>query len=361
MRTLIAGGGTGGHLTPALAVAQALRHADPEGDVLLVGRRGGVAERLVTGAGLRLETLDVSGVDASSPLSIGRAAARLPAAVITALGLVRRYRPDVVVGTAGYVCVPVIMAARLARVPFVLLEQNAHPGRAIRMLSRRAHVVASSYTETERHLPGVRVVETGNPVRPEVSRGAPAPLRDRCGHILVMGGSQGARRINDALAGCIRDLLEEFPELTVTHQCGALDAEWAVPAAAGLAEGLRERYRVSPFIDDVAAALREADLVVMRAGGSSLAECSALGRPMILVPYPHAGAHQADNAAPYVTAGAAVLIDDAQCTPERLESELEAVLADTARWRAMAAASAAAGRPDATTRVVELVREVAGG
>ncbi|MFN2569398.1 MAG: glycosyltransferase, partial [Candidatus Dormibacteria bacterium] len=191
MRTLIAGGGTGGHLTPALAVAQALRRADPDGEVLLVGWRGGVAERLVHGAGLRLETLDVSGVDVSSPLSIGRAAARLPAAVVAALRMVRRFRPDVVVGTAGYVCVPVVIAARLLRVPFVLLEQNAHPGRAIRILSRRANLVASSFAETARHLPGVRVVDTGNPVRPEVARDAPAPLRDRCRHILVMGGSQG--------------------------------------------------------------------------------------------------------------------------------------------------------------------------
>jgi len=357
---LIAGGGTGGHLTPALAVALALRHADPGAEVLLVGRRGGVAERLVTGAGLRLETLDVSGVDAGSLVSIGRAATRLPAAVVTALRLVRRYRPDVVVGTAGYVCVPVIMAARLAGVPFVLLEQNAYPGRAVRMLSRRARVVASSFAETAQHLPGVRIVETGNPVRPEVSRDAPAPLRDRCRHILVMGGSQGARRLNDAVAGCVRDLLEEFDELTITHQCGALDAEWAVPAAAGLAEGPRERYRVSPFIEDVAAALREADLVVMRAGGSSLAECSALGRPMILVPYPYAGGHQAHNAAPYVRGGAAVLVLDEECSAVRLRSEVTGLLGDVERWRGMTRASAAMGRPDAADRVVDLIREVVG-
>ncbi|MFN2569149.1 MAG: glycosyltransferase, partial [Candidatus Dormibacteria bacterium] len=287
--------------------------------------------------------------------------ARLPAAVVAALRMLRRFRPDVVVGTAGYVCVPVIIAARLFRVPFVLLEQNAHPGRAIRILSRRANLVASSFAETARHLPGVRVVDTGNPVRPEVARDAPAPLRDRCRHILVMGGSQGARRLNDAVAGLIRELLGEFPELAVTHQCGALDAEWAVPAAAALAAEVRGRYTVSPFIDDVAGAIREADLVVMRAGGSSLAECSALGRPMILVPYPHAGGHQAHNAEPYVRGGAALLIRDEECSAVRLGAEISRLVGDVGRWRTMAEASAGMGRPDAAERVVALLGEAVRG
>ena len=192
MRVLIAGGGTGGHLTPALALAQTLRGADPGGSVVVVGRRGGVAERLVTEAGLQLETLAISGVDASNPRSVARAFAQLPAATLEARRLVRRLQPDVVVGAGGYVCVPVVMAARSQHVPVVLLEQNAYPGRATRLLARRAECVAASFAETASLLHGVRVVHTGNPIRPEVRALAPAPQRDSCRHVLVTGGSHDA-------------------------------------------------------------------------------------------------------------------------------------------------------------------------
>jgi UDP-N-acetylglucosamine--N-acetylmuramyl-(pentapeptide) pyrophosphoryl-undecaprenol N-acetylglucosamine transferase len=186
-----------------------------------------------------------------------------------------------------------------------------------------------------------------------------APLHERCEHVLVMGGSQGARRLNDAVAGSIRELLAQHPGLRVTHQCGARDAEWAVPVRAGLPDEMRERYAVAPFFDDVGERIRDADLVVMRAGGSSLAEVTVLGRPMVLVPYPYAGAHQADNARPYVDAGAATLIPDEECGAERLRSEISRVVDDPALWRRMAEASRAAGRPDADGAVVALIREAA--
>jgi UDP-N-acetylglucosamine--N-acetylmuramyl-(pentapeptide) pyrophosphoryl-undecaprenol N-acetylglucosamine transferase len=336
-----------------------LRRADPGGEVLLVGRRGGLEETLVPSSGLRLETLSVRGIDLGSPWRLPGVAVRISRATLQARRIVRRFRPDVVVGAAGYVSVPVVAAALLRRIPVVLLEQNAHPGRTTRLFAKRARVVAASFAETAALLPGARVVHTGNPVRPEVKAQAGAPLHARCEHLLVMGGSQGARRINDALAGCIRELLQDHPELRVIHQCGARDAEWAVPARAGLPEELRERYTVSAFFDDIAERIGDADLVVMRAGGSSLAETAVLGRPMILVPYPHAGAHQVDNAMPYVHAGAALLIPDEECGAERLRSDVERIVEDPERWRRMAEASRAAGRPDADDAVVELIREAA--
>jgi UDP-N-acetylglucosamine--N-acetylmuramyl-(pentapeptide) pyrophosphoryl-undecaprenol N-acetylglucosamine transferase len=356
---LIAGGGTGGHLTPALAVAQALRRADPAGEVMLAGRRGGLEERMVPAAGLPLVTLAVRGVDSSRPLSAALALGRLPAAVMAARRVLREFAADVVVGAAGYVCVPVVLAARSLGVPVVLMEQNAVPGRAVRLLAGRARAVAASFAETAERLPGARVVHTGNPVREEVSAAAGAPLRDACEHLLVMGGSQGAQRINRALGGCLPGLLSEHPRLRVTHQCGARDAAWAEELAASLPGPLRGRYTVAPFFDDLAARVRDADLVVMRAGGSSLAEVSVLGRPMLLVPYPHARAHQVDNALPYVRRGAARMLADEDCDPPRLRAEVEAIAGDPPGWRAMAAASAAAGRPDAARRVVELLAEVA--
>lgn len=355
MRTLIAGGGTGGHLTPVLALAQELRSADPAGDVLIVGRHGGVAEGLVTAAGFRLETLRISGLDVSNAVSVARFAALLPNAIRAARRIIRDFGADVVVGGAGYVSVPVVLAARSLRVPVALLEQNAVPGRATRLLARRGTLVAAAFAQTAARLPDARVVHTGNPIRAEVLA---TPLRDlgeRCERILVMGGSQGARQINRAVAGCIASLLTQHRSLRVTHQTGALDAVEIEAAAAALPADLRDRWTLTPFIHDVGAAIAAADLVLMRAGGSSVAECAALGRPMILVPYQYAGDHQRFNAAPYVEAGAARVIADEECDPGRVAAELTALIDDPPTWRAMAAASGGLGRRDAAARVVELL------
>ena len=358
VRTLIAGGGTGGHLTPALAVAEELRAADPGGAVLLVGRRGGVAEPLVARAGVPLETLRIGGLNLARPGSLAGFALRLPRAVAEARRLIRRFGPDVVVGAAGYVSVPVVLAARREHVPVLLLEQNAVPGRATRLLARGAAGVAVSFPVTARRLGGRGVEVTGNPVRREFRDDAP-PLGDRPRRLLVWGGSQGARRINRALCDCAPRLLHDHPELELTHQCGRLDEAEVVALRASLDPELQRRWEVAPFFTDVAARVGAADLVVMRAGGSSLAEVSALGRPMILVPYPHAGDHQRHNAAPYVEAGAALLLPDAECDGERLRGTVEAVLGDPGRWREMAARSRALGRPEATAKVVAMSRRLA--
>ncbi|MHB8488877.1 MAG: UDP-N-acetylglucosamine--N-acetylmuramyl-(pentapeptide) pyrophosphoryl-undecaprenol N-acetylglucosamine transferase [Candidatus Dormibacteria bacterium] len=347
-------------MTPALAVALALRNDRPDDEVAVVGRRDGVAERLVVAAGLPLETLEISGVDVGSAAGVARATTQLTRATIAARRLLRRMQPDVVVGAGGYVSVPVVVAALAQRVPVVLLEQNAIPGRATRMLARRAKVVAASFAETAGHLPHARVVHTGNPIRAELRGLATRPLGDRLRSILVTGGSQGARRLNRAVAGCMVDLLSRDPELSIVHQCGSLDYEAVERAAAALPPHLAARYTARAFFDDMAARIAHSDLVVMRAGGSSIAECTALGRPMIVVPYPHAGGHQRHNAAPYVAAGAALLIDDAECTPERLGAEISALVADPPRWRTMAEASLLMGLPDATDSVIALIVEAAG-
>jgi UDP-N-acetylglucosamine--N-acetylmuramyl-(pentapeptide) pyrophosphoryl-undecaprenol N-acetylglucosamine transferase len=341
-----------------MAVAQALRESDAAAAVLLVGRRGGIEETLVPAAGLDLETLDVRGIDTTRPLGMVGTMLRLPRAVARARRIIHRFAPDIVVGAAGYVCVPVVLAARSQRVPVVLMEQNALPGRAVRRLAKRSQAVAVSFAGTKQLLPGARVVHTGNPVRPEVIAALPAPRRERCGHLLIMGGSQGARRINDAVAGGIHHLLEANPELVVTHSCGTRDADWSIPVRAGLPEEMRERYTVAAWFDDIAERIRDADLVLMRAGGSSLAEVSVLGRAMILVPYPYAGAHQNANASAYVEAGAAVLVPDEELSAVRLREEVERLLHDEARWRAMSDASVRSGVPDATDRVIALLHDV---
>ena len=338
-----------------LATAQALRAADPDGEVTVVGRAGGVAERLVADGGFRLETLRVSGVDAAMPGTIIRALAQLPSSTMAAHALLRSHDPDVVVGGGGYVCLPVVAAARARRLPTVLLEQNALPGRTTRLLARRARVVATSYEETARHLHGARTVLTGNPIRRDVREFVGAPLGARCTRILVTGGSQGAHRINVAVAGCVPTLLEHDPAVVVTHQCGVRDVDDMRAVASALPEQLRDRYRVGAFFDNLGGLMAESDLVVMRAGGSSLAECSALGRPMILVPYPHVRGHQRHNAAPYERAGAATVIEDEECTASVLQWTILGVLRDPDLWRRMAEASRCMGRPDAADRVARLI------
>ena len=312
---------------------------------------------LVPAAGLPLTTLPVRGIDVSRPWLTARAMARLPLNVAQARRIVHRFAPDVVVGAAGYVCVPVVLAARSLRLPVVLLEQNAYPGRAVRRLARGAHAVAASFATTAVMLPRARVVHTGNPLRAEILAALPAPLAERPTHLLVMGGSQGARRINDAMASAVRSLLESHEELRITHACGMRDADWAIPVRAGLPEGMRERYEVAAFFDDIAERIAASDVVLMRAGGSSIAEVTALGRPMILVPYPYAGGHQRYNAEPVVDAGAARLVPDEELSSARLREEVESLLGDVATWRRMAGASRAAGRPDAAQRVIALLHE----
>jgi UDP-N-acetylglucosamine--N-acetylmuramyl-(pentapeptide) pyrophosphoryl-undecaprenol N-acetylglucosamine transferase len=332
--------------------------SEPDAAVLMVGRRGGVAERLVAAAGIPLETLDIHGLNLRRPATLAAFGVRLPGAVSRAQRLITEFAPDVVVGAAGYVSVPVVLAARREGVPVLLLEQNADPGRATRMLAHRAEAVALSLPGRGRPLACPRVEVTGNPVRREFRGGAPA-LPDRCTRLLVWGGSQGAQRINRALVDCIAGLLATHAELEVTHQCGGHGEAEARQAREALAPELRGRFEVSPFFADAARRVAGADLVVMRAGGSSLAEVSALGRPMILVPYPHAHAHQRHNAAPYVAAGAARLVPDAELDGARLRAEVEAVLHRPELWRTMAASSRALGRPEAAARVAAILRELA--
>ncbi len=324
-----------------------------------MGRDGGVAEGLVTAAGFRLETLRISGLDVGNAASVARFAVLLPAAIRAARRIIREFGADVVVGGAGYVSVPVVLAARSLRVPVALLEQNAVPGRATRLLARRGTLVAAAFAQTAADLPAARVVDTGNPIRAEVLATPLRSLGDRCERVLVMGGSQGARRINRAVAGSVATLLSRYPRLRITHQTGVLDEAEMAEAASRLPEVLRERWVLAPFIREVGAAIVASDLVLMRAGGSSLAECAALGRPMILVPYQYAGDHQRFNAAPYVEAGAARLIPDEECDQDRVAGELGSLIDDPHTWLTMAEASGRLGRRDAAARVVELLSRLA--
>ena len=343
---VIAGGGTGGHLYPGLALADAL--ADRGLAVGFVGTAGGIEARVVPGAGYPLHLLvgqQLRGGGVGRAVAGGVAALR---GVVSGLALLRTLRPKLVVGVGGYASVAVVLAGWMRRLPTVLLEQNVVPGAATRLLARVAREVCLGFAEAAPYLPYARTVHTGNPLRASVLRATPGPRAPGVG-LLVFGGSAGAHRLNEAVLAAM-PALRASAQLRITHQTGAADLE---RVRAGYA-ALGVTARVDPFIDDMGAAYGAADLVVSRAGAMSCAELTARGLPAILVPYPFAADdHQRLNAEVLAHAGAAEVVLDRGLTGDRLAATLRALLDDPARRTAMANASRSLGRPDAAARVAD--------
>jgi UDP-N-acetylglucosamine--N-acetylmuramyl-(pentapeptide) pyrophosphoryl-undecaprenol N-acetylglucosamine transferase len=343
---VIAAGGTAGHVVPALAVADALR-ADGAHVVFVGGER---AERtMVPDAGYELRAITVEGLSRSNPLKAARAALRAAGAVVAARRILRDVRPDAVLGAGGYVAGPVGLAAVARRVPIVLAEADSHLGLTNRLLARWARRVCLAFPIAGRD--GERYLVTGRPVPPPATDRAAARARfglaedETC--VLVFGGSLGARTINEAavqgLAGA---------DFRVLHACGTRDYD---ALRARLGADPPANYDLREFIAPFGEALLASDLCVARAGGS-IFEIAAHGRPAILVPYPYASAdHQSANARWMAQAGAAVVVADAELTPARLSSEVDALLADRARLAAMGRASASLARPEAAQRIAEEV------
>ena len=352
MRVLISGGGTGGHLFPAIAVAQALSRNAPDTQLLYVGRRGGMEEQVVPRYGIPLQTIVAAKLDMEKVWRNWRFPVVAPQAILQSAGIVRRFRPDVMLGTGGYVSAPVVLAAAAARVPVVLQEQNAMPGRATRLLSRFARVVATAYPESAQHLHAKAVV-TGTPVRSEFwKRREDFPARPQ--RLLILGGSQGAHRINEAVAAALPDLTGRLG-LDVWHQTGEHDLAWL----KSLAPSPGERYHPFAFADDLAEKVYEADLVVSRAGAGSISEVSAAGTPMLLVPGPFAGGHQRLNAQPFERAGAARVITNEECDGPRLVREIAAIADDPTGYSKMVIAMRGLGRPLAAEEVAGLLQAAA--
>jgi UDP-N-acetylglucosamine--N-acetylmuramyl-(pentapeptide) pyrophosphoryl-undecaprenol N-acetylglucosamine transferase len=336
---VIAAGGTAGHVVPALAVADALR-AEGAGVVFVGGER---AERtLVPAAGYELRTISVEGLSRTNPLKAARAALKAAGAVGTAARILRELRPGAVMGGGGYVAGPVGAAAVARRTPLVLTEADSHLGLANRLLAPFARRVCLAFPIPGRE--GPKYLLTGRPVPPPATDAAAARARfglgdgERC--VLVFGGSLGARSINEAAVEAFRGA-----PYHVLHAAGARD----YPELRAKVPG--ESYDLREYIGEFGDALLASDLCVARAGGS-IFEVAAHGRPAILVPYPHAAAdHQAANARWMAGAGAAVVLADADLTPERLRAEVDGLLGDAERLEAMGRASAALARPDAAQRI----------
>lgn len=362
MRLLIAGGGTGGHIYPALAVARSLRGRQDGADLRWLGGHRGLEGGIVPAAGIplrrlalrSLRTVDLDIHAVLDPLRLG-------ASVAQATVILLAERPAAIFTTGGYVAVPVMMAAAPLGIPVVLWDGNVVPGRAVRATARLADVITVSFRATCEALaaaaPGRPCYVTGTPIRDtrDIDREA---ARTRLGiepglrTLLVFGGSQAVRRFNAAVAGALPRLVER---VAVIHVTGEEGYAAALAGREALPDPVRRRYQPHPFLrEEMLTVLAAADLVVGRAGSSTLAEVTALGLPMIVVPYPHAAGHQRANARQLVEAGAARLIEDEAFDAEALV-DATAVLDDPATHLAMSAAARELGRPGAADAVADLV------
>lgn len=363
MKLLIAGGGTGGHLTPGIAVAEEV--VARGGEVLFVGTSRGLEAKVVPAAGYALELLEVSGLKRMGLAATARGLARVPGALGRSWEILRRFRPDVVLGVGGYASGPMVLAAAARRVPTAIQEQNSIPGFTNRVLGRFVRAVLVAFEEARRFFPAGKVSLIGNPVRRRFFEGGAGG--DGVGGgggarhgVLVLGGSQGARAVNDLVIEAAGLLAGRGKLPAIVHQSGAADGERCRERYRAM--GLADRVAVRPFIDDMAAALRASALVIGRAGALTLAELAIVGRPSVLVPLPtSADDHQTRNAQAFADAGAAVLLRQADASAGVVAGLIEELIADEARRARMAAAASALGRPAATKEIADVLERLARG
>jgi UDP-N-acetylglucosamine--N-acetylmuramyl-(pentapeptide) pyrophosphoryl-undecaprenol N-acetylglucosamine transferase len=355
LRVLIAGGGTGGHVIPALAIARALR--DHHGaEVRMVGTARGLETKLVPEAGFRLELVHVGQLKNVSLSTRLRTAFDLPRGILRCISLLREFRPHVVIGVGGYASGPAMLAAFLLRIPMMAYEPNAAPGLANRLIGKRVDAAAVNFAQTKSFFRNAEV--TGVPVR-EAFFSLPERVSDGSQHLLVFGGSMGARALNQAMPRIASVLLNALPRLTILHQAGAKHVE-TTQAAYAASGADPSRWEVRAFLDDMPARFADADLILCRSG-SSVAELAAAGKPSLLVPFPFAADdHQHKNALIFAEAGAAVLVPESELTDERLMTGLIGLMSDPERLREMGARARTLAHSDALQRIAIMALRLAG-
>lgn len=353
MRVIVAGGGTGGHVIPALAIAQELR-SRYQAEVIFVGTRRGIETRLVPASGFELRLIEVGALNRVNLATRLKTMLDLPRALRASARLVREFRPAVMIGVGGYASGPAMLVATLMNVPTVAFEPNVVPGFANRLLAPTIRAAAVHFEKTCHSFRNCYV--TGVPVRQEFFHIPPLPENARP-TLLVFGGSQGAHAINQAVLAALPKLIQVTPEIHIIHQTGEKD--YAGAQAAYLSARLSAE--VSPFIDDMPGAFARSDLLLCRSGAGTVAEVTAAGRPAIFIPLPTAADdHQRHNAATLAAAGAARLLPQAELSPERLVKETASLLHDRAALLRMAEAARGFSHPDAAARIASLAARVAG-
>lgn len=357
MRVVIAGGGTGGHLFPGMAVAEELKRRDPSIEILFIGSESGIEARVIPGAGYPIRLLRTQGVLGKDLMGKAVSLFRMARATKACMDIYEEAKPDIVIGTGGYASFAPVAAARLSGVPTLLMEQNMVPGLANKALARVADAVAVTYFESMAHLPRGKAHRTGNPVRASIMKGDRERALDLFQldanrlTVLVLGGSAGASSINEAVLGSLSELLDIRDKVQLLHQTGQRDYE-------RVRRAIREmgyRAMVAPFIQQMAEAYAVADIVISRAGATTLAEVTAIGKPLILIPYPYAAGHQKVNAKKLLEIGACRLIDEGALDGRSLAAEIRELYSSEELRGKMRRQSRSIGKPDAAERVVDLV------
>ena len=350
---IIAGGGTGGHIYPGIAIAQEFKRRNAETQILFVGTARGLETKIVPREGFELHLIEVAALKRVSLLKRIKSLLMLPKSFLAVRSLIQQIKPDVVIGVGGYSSGPVVLAAALMGVPTLVAESNALPGFTNRVLARFVKAAAVTFEEARRYF-GDKAVITGNPVRAEFFSVEPKAQTEKT-HVFITGGSQGARAINLAMIDALPLLAEEKERLSITHQTG--ESDYDKVRATYLELGWR--VEVKPFVEKMVDEFAKADLVITRAGATTVAELAAAGKPALMIPFPFAADdHQRKNAEAVERAGAGRMILQAELTPERLAQELLWLIRDPQQLARMADASKTLGHPDAAAKVVDLAEEI---
>jgi len=365
VKLLIAGGGTGGHLFPGIAVAEEFQAREAGNQVLFVGTARGVEARLLPKLGYRLELIDAAGIRGKDPLARLKGIAMLLYGYAQSRRILKEFRPDLVLGVGGYASGPLVLAARGLQIPRFINEQNAIPGMTNKVLAWFSERIFVSLEESQPFFPKDRTLVTGNPLRrqilddvaaqnppsiPPLSKGGGERSERGDFNLLVFGGSLGAHSINLAMAAAAPLLTRWRGRLAITHQTG--DKDQAEVMSAYRQAGLDAR--VVPFIDDMAAAYHAADLIVCRAGATTIAEVTACGKPCLFIPYPHAvDDHQRRNAEALLKKGACFMLLEVELSGERLATEIDGLLADPTLLQSTGTNARALARLDAARVIVD--------
>jgi UDP-N-acetylglucosamine--N-acetylmuramyl-(pentapeptide) pyrophosphoryl-undecaprenol N-acetylglucosamine transferase len=360
MRIVLSGGGTGGHIYPAVAIARECRHRMRDCELLYIGTKRGLESTIVPKEQIPFESIDITGFKRKLSLDNLKTVIRFVKGVRRSSQLLRQFKPDIVVGTGGYVCGPVVYAAAKMGIPTVIHEQNVIPGLTNVFLSRYASVVAVSFQGGEQYFPKAKkAVFTGNPRATEVYRAdkqngyASLGLPQGSRIVLVVGGSRGARVLNEtmiAMAGRLRSL----PEIRFVYVTGEHYYDNTIKRIQDTLGTMPDNLTIKPYVHNMPEVLAATSLVVGRAGASSLAEITSLGIPSILIPSPNVtNNHQTANAKQLKDAGAAEMFLESELTGDLLFASIRAIMSDSARWKTMAEKAKSLGQPDAAKRIVD--------
>jgi UDP-N-acetylglucosamine--N-acetylmuramyl-(pentapeptide) pyrophosphoryl-undecaprenol N-acetylglucosamine transferase len=363
MRVVLTGGGTGGHIYPALAVAKEVSRQEPQAAFLYIGSKHGLEAQLVPRTGIPFEAVEIAGLKRKLTLDNVKTLWKFFRAVSASKRMLESFRPDVVIGTGGYVCGPVVYAAARLGIPTIIHEQNVVPGLTNKFLARFVDKVAVSFAESLSFFPRAKSVLTGNPRATEVMHGDERAGRSFLGVggdkrvVLMFGGSRGAKAINEAVLAIVPEL-ERYDDTHFVYVTGDVHYE-AISAALREKGKLPRNISLLPFVHNMPDVLAATHLLVSRAGASTLAEITALGIPAILIPSPYVtNNHQEKNARGLEKAGAAEVILERELTGERLRQSLSGLLDDRERWKSMRDASLKLGMPQAATEIYRLMKSL---